>query len=57
MAVKSQSQNRIRAKLHFFYAILLAAFGLAAAAKLHREEGTEEDIYIIGFGTEKYVGV
>ncbi|XP_008449503.2 probable LRR receptor-like serine/threonine-protein kinase At1g07650 isoform X1 [Cucumis melo] len=36
MAVKSQ--NRIRAKLHFFYAILLAAFGLAAAAKLHREE-------------------
>ncbi|KAL0550948.1 hypothetical protein IC582_010016 [Cucumis melo] len=38
MAVKSQSQNRIRAKLHFFYAILLAAFGLAAAAKLHREE-------------------
>lgn len=45
MAVKSQSQNRIRAKLHFFYAILLAAFGLAAAAKLHREEGTEEDIY------------
>lgn len=45
MAAKSVSQNRIRAKLHFFYAILLlqfATFGLAATAKLHPEEGTEE---------------
>lgn len=44
MAAKSVSQNSIGAKLHILFSILLLQFatlGLAATAKLHRDEGTE----------------